>query len=184
MSYFRYIAVAMLFSLVFSAGCGSSRNKVLQDPAANAGTSSEDIWYQYGGARVAYTAVARPKQLHTGYGSVRDPALYGQAPATTKASAKRASKPKPAAAPPRDPNCPPCPPADAAQSPPPSPNPQASPALPPPARSAASPAPPAPAAGVPSATAAAAPPPSPPRLPLPGMPAATPAPISPSAPAR
>ena len=186
MPYFRYIAVAMLFSLLFPAGCGSSRNKALQDPVARSGTSSEDIWYQYGGARVAYTSVARPKQLHTGYASVMDPALYGQAPTTTKVPSKQAAKPKPkaAAAPPRDPNCPPCPPADATNSPPPTPSPQASPALPPPAQSAASPAPPAPATSVPGATAAAAPPPSPPRMPLPGMPAATPAPTTPKPPAR
>ena len=188
MPYFRYIAVMMLFSLVFPAACGSSRNRVLEDRAANSGTSSEDIWYQYGGARVAYTTVARPKQLHTGYGSVRDPALYGQAPTTTKAPQKRPSKAKTAAqtapAPQRDPNCPPCPPADAAQNPPPAPIVQASPVPPPPAQSAASSALPAPPAGVPGATAAAAPPPNPPRMPLPGMPAATPAPLTPNAPAR
>ena len=185
MPYFRSIAVIMLFSLVFPAGCGSSRNRVLQDHAANSGTSSEDIWYQYGGARVAYTAVARPKQLHTGYGSVRDPALYGQAPTTTKSPLKRSSKPKPKPAPQRDPNCPPCPPADAATSPPPAPIAQASPALSPlPAQNAASSALPASPAGVPGATTVAAPPTSLQKMPLPGMPAATPTPITSNAPAR
>jgi hypothetical protein len=182
MPYFRYIAVMMLFSLVFPAACGSGRNRVMQDPVASSGTSSEDVWYQYGGARVAYTTVARPRQLHTGYGSVLDPALHGQAPATTKtaskAPAKRSAKPKPAAAPPRDPNCPPCPPADAANTPPPAPSPQASPASPLPAQSAVSPAPPVPAAGVPGAAAVAAPPP--PRISLPAMPP----PAAPNAPAR
>ena len=184
MPYFRYIAVMMLFSLIFPAACGSSRNTILQDNVAGSGTSSEELWYQYGGARVAYTTVARPKQLHTGYGSVLDPALYGQAPATTKSSAKKRSKPKPAAAPPRDPNCPPCPPADAAVGPPPSPSPPASPAFPPPAQSAVSPAPSLPDAGVPGATAFAAPQPGPARIPLPGLPAAAPLQPTPNAPAN
>ncbi|MCL2123469.1 MAG: hypothetical protein FWH34_05200, partial [Desulfovibrionaceae bacterium] len=100
MAYSRYTVLVMLVSLVFPVGCGSSLNKAMQDPVAQSGTSSEDIWYRYGGARVAYTAVTRPKQLYTDYSTVRDPALYGQAPATTpeKSSPKKRSKPKAAAA--------------------------------------------------------------------------------------
>jgi len=167
MAYFRYTVLAMLFSLAFLAGCGSSLNKAMQDPVAQSGTSSEELWYRYGGARVAYTAVTRPQQLYTGYGTVRDPALHEQAPATTQAKTppKKRSKPKAAAAAPRDPNCPPCPPADAAVNTPQSASPQASPAFSAPAQGAAG---------------SALPPP--PTIPLSGMPAATPAPMAAEAP--
>jgi len=179
----RYTVLAVLFSLVFLAGCGSSLNKAMQDSVAQSGTSSEEIWYQYGGARVAYTAVARPKQLYAGYSAVRDPALYGQAPATTaaKTSPQKRPKPKAAAAAPRDPNCPPCPPTDTAAHTPRSASSQAGPAFSAPVQSAAGSTPPPPAPA-PAATNAAAPPPSPPIVPVPSMPAATPAPMAPGAP--
>ena len=195
MVYSRYIVLVMFILLVFQAGCGSTRNNVMQDPVAQSGTGSEELWYQYGGARVAYTAVARPKQFYTGYGAVRDPALYGQAPATTQEMTrpKKRTKPKPAATAPRDPNCPPCPPADAAANTPKNVSPQASPAfsvpaqgttsftLPPAASGAAgfTPPPPAPA---PDATGSGALPPIPPKLPVSGMPTAAPAPMEPNAP--
>jgi len=192
MAYSRYIAVAMLFSLVFPAAC--SKNTALWDPAAQSGASSEEIWYRYGGARVAYTAVARPKQLSTGHGAVQDPALYGQAPATQKVSPKKRSAPKPVTAPKRPPECPPCPPADAATSASHNASSQASPAFSAPAQGATRPVPPPPApstpsapgvpsvTGVPGPAGVTAPPPSPPKIPLPGMPAAIPAPIAPGAP--
>ncbi|MDR2695246.1 MAG: hypothetical protein LBC79_02555 [Deltaproteobacteria bacterium] len=185
MMHSRYIALVMLVSLVFPAACGSSRSRALQDPVAQSGTGSEELWYQYGGARVAYTAVARPKQLHTGYGAVRDPALYAQAPATTQVVPKARSKPKakakPAAAPARDPNCPPCPPAESVQSAPPGLIPQAGSAPSASSQSAARLVPPSVAADAPGATGLAAPLPGPPRTPLP---AAAPAPATPAAPAR
>ena len=195
MVYFRYIVLAMIVLLVFQAGCGSTRNNVMRDPVAQSGTGSEELWYQYGGARVAYTAVARPKQLYTGYGTVRDPALYGQAPTTIqeRTSPKKRAKPKPAATAPRDPNCPPCPPTDAAANTPHTVSQQASPAfsvpaqgstsftLPPAISGAAGFAPPPPAAAA-DATGAVAPPPIPPRLPLADMPIAAPAPMAPNAP--
>jgi hypothetical protein len=205
MSQFRHIALIMLVAALLAA-CGSGRNPALRDPVAQSGASSEEIWYRDGGARVAYTAVARPKQLYAGYGAVRDPALYGQAPATTKTPAKKRVAPKAKAAPPRSPDCPPCPPADAAKSAPQNAGSQASPASSAPAQGAAGtqsgsssfpgagPPSSAPAQGAtglvlppaapPSAGGAAAAPPSSPRLPLPGMPAATPAPATPYAPAR
>ena len=180
MAYSRYILLALLFSLVCPAGCGS--RKQAWDPAAQSGTSSEEIWYQHGGARVAYTAVARPKQLYTGYGAVRDPALYGQVPATTQAPQKKRSKPKPqtTAAAPRHPDCPPCPPTDAAKNAPQSLSPQPSPVSLP-AQGATS-STPSLSTDLPSAVGSAAPPPSPSRMPLPGMPAATSATPAPSAP--
>ncbi|MDR0239087.1 MAG: hypothetical protein LBI88_02510 [Deltaproteobacteria bacterium] len=132
---------------------------------AQSGTSSEDIWYQYGGARVAYTAVTRPKQLYTGYGAVRDPALYGQAPATTaaKTSPQKRPKPKAAAAVPRDPNCPPCPPTDTAAHTPQSANPPVGTAFSAPVQGAVGSAPPP--APAPAGPNAAAPLPSPPIAP-------------------
>jgi len=183
MAYFRYTVMAMLFLLVFLAGCGSSLNKAMQDPVAQSGTSSEELWYRYGGARVAYTAVTRPQQLYTGYSAVRDPALYEQAPATTQAKTptKKRAKPKAAANAPRDPNCPPCPSADAAANTPQSAKPQAGPASFAPAQGVAGSAPPPPALA-PGGTSAAAPLPPPPAIPLSGMPAATPAPMAPEAP--
>ena len=183
MAYFRYAVLAMLFSLVFLAGCGSSLKKAMRDPVAQSGTSSEELWYQYGGARVAYTAVTRPKQLYAGYSAVRDPALHGQAPATTqeKPPPRKRSKPKAAAVAPRDPNCPPCPPANAAATVPQSTSSQASPAFSAPAQSVAGSVPPPPTLA-PGSANAAAPLPSPPATPLPSMPAATPAPAAPGAP--
>ena len=183
MAYSKYILLVMMFSLVFLAACGGNRKAAMRDPVAQAGTSSEEVWYQYGGARMAYTAVTRPKQLYTGYGAVRDPALYGQAPATTqeKASSPRRYKAKPKVAAPasRDPNCPPCPPADATKNAPPSLIPQASPAFPAPAQGAASFSPSSPVVAS-GATGAAAPPPSPPMTPLPSKSIAIPAPLTPA----
>jgi hypothetical protein len=188
MSQFRYIAL-VLFAAALLAACGSGRNQVLRDPVAQSGASSEEIWYRDGGARTAYTAVARPKQLYAGYGSVWDPALYGQAPATTKTPVKKRVAPKAKATPPRSPDCPPCPPADAAQNAPQSS--QASPAASAsfPGSGSSAPAQGATGFALPSAvpqsnaggaTASS----SPPRMPLPGMPAATPAPATPYAPGR
>jgi len=184
MAYSRYIFLAVLFSFIFLAGCGSSRNKAALDPVAQSGTSSEEIWYQYGGARMAYTAVTRPKQLYTGYSAIRDPALYGQAPTTTQTSPKKRSRPKPAVTAPRDPNCPPCPPPDCPPCPPADANAvkttpqtlnsQASPTFSAPAQGAASFDPSA-IQGAAGVTGVGAPPPSPPKLPLPNMPAAMPA---------
>jgi len=182
MAYFRYTVMAMLFLLVFLAGCGSNLNKAMQDSVAQSGTSSEELWYRYGGARVAYTAVTRPKQLYTGYSTVRDPALYGQEPATTqtKAPPKKRSKPKAASVAPRDPNCPPCPPADASANTPQSASSQANPAFSAPAQGAAGSVPP-PSAPSPGGANAVTPLPLPP-IPLSGMPAATPAPMTPGSP--
>jgi len=189
MVYVRYTVLVMLFSLAFLAGCGSSLHKAMQDPAAMSGTSSEELWYQYGGARVAYTAVTRPKQLNTGYNAVRDPALYGQMTTTTevKAPAKKRVKAKAAAPAPRDPNCPPCPPCpacpptDATGNKLQSVNPQTSPTFFTPGQGStdSNPLPPALLPG--GANAAATPPPAPP-TPLPSMPAAIPAPLAPEAP--
>jgi len=186
MAYSRHIAVAMLFSLVFPAAC--SHNAAMLDPVAQSGASSEEIWYRYGGARVAYTAVARPKQLTAGYGAAQDPALYAQVLATTtttttqKAALKKRSASKTAAAPPRPPDCPPCPPTGAA------PSVSQIPLFSAPPQGAARPAPlpPAPGlpdvSGVPGSAGLAAPPPSPPKIPLPALPPATPAPMAPDAP--
>jgi len=162
MVYSRHIVLALLFSLVFSSGCVSSRNSALWDPVARSGASSEEIWYQYGGARVAYTAVPRPKQLYAGYGVVRDPAQYAQAPAITRG--KKASPKRSQAKVPRPPDCPPCPPTDADVA-----------KNTPGAASSASPSP----ATAPGNTGFAAPPPNlPPML----LPAPTPAPAAPNAP--
>ena len=181
----RYIVLAMFLSLVFPTGCGSNWNRSMQDPVARSGTGSEEIWYQYGGARVAYTAIARPKQLYTGYGTVRDPALYAQAPMTTQAKTppKKPSRAKPAVTPPRDPNCPPCPPADTAKHTP-APQsllPQTNPVFSAPAQSLAKPTP-SPAASAPTVAGTVESLPSVPQTPLSSMPAAIPAPMAPNAP--
>jgi|GEM_PF-3758416 len=186
MVYSRYIVIMIFFALAFPTACGSSRKTAVQDPVAQSGTGSEEIWYQYGGARVAYTAVTRPKQLYTGYGAVRDPALYGQAPTTTqeKAPSKKRVKPKAAATPPpRDPNCPPCPPAETAKnsSPPQGSMPQSG-IFSAPVQQGVAPSAPLPSGTAPSATGAITPPPIPSQEPLSGMPAAIPAPMAPNAP--
>ena len=184
MFYSRYIAVVMFFALAFPSGCGSGRNNAMQDPVAQSGTGSEEIWQQYGGARVAYTALARPKHLYTGYGAVRDPALYGQAPTTTqeKAPAPKRSRSKAAPQAPREPNCPPCPPVETSKnsSPPQGLSSQSS-ALAAPVQGITLPAP-LPPVAAPDAPGAIAPPPSPPQTPLSAMPAAIPAPIAPNTP--
>lgn len=203
MACFRYMLLAMLCALVCLPGCGSGRARALKDPAAQSGAGSEEIWYRYGGARVAYTAIPRPRQLYAGYGVAPDPALYGQAPATTleKAPTQRRSRPKAATPAPRPPDCPPCPPAtDAVTSAPPNTSAQSGPAraasdlganlaLPPstagPGVVAPPPAQPAmPSPGMPATTSSGALPPLPPLpgTPLSGMPAATPAPPAPNAP--
>jgi hypothetical protein len=207
MSRCRYAALVMLVLLVFPAGCGSSRNQTLRDPVARSGASSEELWYRNGGARVAYTAVVRPRHLYAGYGTAPDPALYGQMPATTQPAPQKRSTPKPRATPPKTPECPPCPPADAMQKAPSQTNPASSapvqdtagagsqfPAAPP--QGAADSTPPVPATFPPQGASGSTAPfpaallpqgtgsipattPLPPRLPLPAMPAATPAPGTP-----
>jgi hypothetical protein len=175
MAYFRYICMAMLLSLVFLAGC-ANWNWAIRDPVAQSGASSEEIWYRKGGARVAYTAVARPKQLHTDYGVVWDPALYELAPATVRAAQKKPSAPKVPTAPP---DCPPCSPTDAAATVPQNLRPASS-----------APVQVSGSAVLPSSTTldpasgGSVDPPATPRIPLPGMPTATPAPMTPDTPGR
>ena len=194
MSRFQYAALVMLVSLFLPAGCGAGRNQVLRDPVAQSGASSEELWYRDGGARVAYTAIVRPRQLYAGYGTAPDPALYGRMPATTPAPRKR-STPKPKVEAPKTPECPPCPPADASRNTPQNATSQASPASSDPARDAADSTSPFPTAGFSAPFGSSSPFPSTlppsgdegtmaaspntPRIPLPGMPAATPAPAAP-----
>ncbi len=179
-----HILMLLLFALCL-AGCARQKPT---DPVALSETSSEEIWYKDGGARWAWTAVDRPRQLYTGYGTVRDPALAQGEPVqpVKKRVIKRAAKPKAPVQPVRSPDCPPCPacppcpPADAAKpavpnsgagrvAPTPAPqSPALSPAVPPQA------APPP----TPSAFSGSFPPLAPPSAPLPAMPPATPAPAA------
>jgi len=184
MSRFRYVAWMMLVSLLFPAACTSSRDRVLRDPVARSGASSEEIWYREGGARVAYTAVARPRHLYTGDGATPDPALYEQAPALPKTPPKRRPATKPRVEAPKKPDCSQCPPAEATQKAPPTASPPAEPASAAPVAGDA--VPPFPSTMLPQNTGGlpAMPAGSPPRLPLPGMPPATPAPVAPNASGR
>jgi hypothetical protein len=192
MPLFRHIALGTLVLFVFTAGCVNSRNVVMRDPVAHSGASNEEIWYRDGGARVAYTAVPRHRQLYAGYGVARDPALY--APAPTKPPPRKRPAPKPQAPPPKSPDCPPCPPGDAGAGAPPSaapaqgaasgaPDPSASQGAESaaPEQETAGPATPSPVMTLPQNTGGIAAPPSPPRMPLPSMPSATPAPPAPNA---
>ena len=186
---FRCLTWAMLVALVlpFPAGCGNSRTQILRDPVARSGASSEEIWYREGGARPAYTAVARPRHLYVGEGGVPDPALYEPAPETTRVSPKKRPASKPRAAAPKKPDCPPCPPAAATQGATQDPSFPADPASSAPAQAATGDVPPLPSLPAPpgSGGGGATPAGSPPaRMPLPNMPAAAPAPATPNAPVR